>query len=152
MDADLNRATHPVASRTDQALELELPDMPAQVDTVVPTMEVLVQSARALVAAQRLADSRWILGEWLEQAPHKTPFSTPRSTSGQRSLAEVDHHADIPTLLLDPSNGLLPYYGGKLQADGVPCWLEALLCICELGDRELEAHVRMMLAGSRGPV
>jgi len=112
----------------------------------------LERAARALVAAQQTSTARQVLAEWLEQAKSKTPFATP-ATREERWLAEqcavqgVDDVEFVPT---DPSYRLFPPRGLP-PADGVPCWFESMLFVCELGDKHLEASVRRLLAGPREP-
>jgi len=111
----------------------------------------LERAARALVAAQQTSTARLVLAEWLEQAKSKTPFATPTARE-ERWLAEqcaVQGADDVESLPTDPSYRLFPPRGTP-PLDGVPCWFESILRVCELGDRHLEASVRRLLAGPRG--
>mmetsp|Transcript_114040 Transcript_114040/g.221501 ORF Transcript_114040/g.221501 Transcript_114040/m.221501 type:complete len:269 (-) Transcript_114040:53-859(-) len=127
-------------------------DMVSPYDHPFGSWGALERAARAVVAAQQTSTARLVLAEWLEQAKSKTPFGTPttreeRWRAEQHAVQGVDDVEFVPT---DPSYRLFPP-NGKPPADGVPCWFESVLCVCELGDKHLEASVRKLLAGPREP-
>lgn len=130
-------------------------DAAAQNGGVFGPWEILHDQAEHLVAVQGRANARQLLGEWLEQARNRTPFGTPLTKEEQwQSFAvfewELAQSDDVPTVTIDPSCRLFPKRGMP-EADGVPCWFQAMLTVCELEDCELEAAVRQLLAGQRGP-